>query len=58
MSVLELAFKLLNHTEDHTYLNPIDIATVIDLIEILVKTQVSCTQLLNKKYSVNQRFLL
>ncbi|XP_046574177.1 cadherin EGF LAG seven-pass G-type receptor 1-like [Haliotis rubra] len=39
MSVLELAFKLLNHTEDHTYLNPIDIASVIDLIEILVKTQ-------------------
>ena len=32
--------RLLNHTEENTYVNPIDIATVIDLMSILVETQV------------------
>ncbi|XP_076456593.1 cadherin EGF LAG seven-pass G-type receptor 1-like [Babylonia areolata] len=39
MEVLRMAERLLNHTEDHTYVNPIDVATVIDLLAILVETQ-------------------
>lgn len=42
--MLQLADRLLNHTEENVYLNPIDIATVIDLLGLLVKTQVSSTQ--------------
>ncbi|XP_025108331.1 adhesion G protein-coupled receptor L2-like [Pomacea canaliculata] len=37
--VLRLAERLLNHTEEHTYTNPIDIATVIHLLSLLVSTQ-------------------
>ncbi|ESO83436.1 hypothetical protein LOTGIDRAFT_169300 [Lottia gigantea] len=39
ISVLQLADKLLNHTIHNTYTNPIDIATVIDLLQIMVTTQ-------------------
>ncbi|GFO11822.1 adhesion g protein-coupled receptor l2-like, partial [Plakobranchus ocellatus] len=39
IDVLKLTDRLLNHTEQHVYLNPIDIATVIDLMGVLVKTQ-------------------
>ncbi|KAK3761610.1 hypothetical protein RRG08_040305 [Elysia crispata] len=39
IDVLKLTDRLLNHTEQFVYLNPIDIATVIDLMELLVKTQ-------------------
>ncbi|XP_041364256.1 uncharacterized protein LOC121379672 [Gigantopelta aegis] len=39
IQVLDLAYKLLNHTEENAYTNPIDIATVIDLLEYLVTTQ-------------------
>lgn len=42
--VLRLAERLLNHTEEHTYTNPIDIATVIHLLSLLVSTQVSTPQ--------------
>ena len=38
--VLRMSERLLNHTEENTYINPIDIATVIDLMSILVETQV------------------
>ena len=38
--VLRMSERLLNHTEENTYVNPIDIATVIDLLSILVETQV------------------
>ncbi|XP_070181949.1 cadherin EGF LAG seven-pass G-type receptor 1-like [Littorina saxatilis] len=37
--VLRMSERLLNHTEEYTYVNPIDIATVIDLLSILVETQ-------------------
>ncbi|KAL8609771.1 hypothetical protein ACOMHN_042810 [Nucella lapillus] len=37
--VLRMAERLLNHTEEFTYINPIDIATVIDLLSVLVETQ-------------------
>ncbi|XP_050390445.2 cadherin EGF LAG seven-pass G-type receptor 1 [Patella vulgata] len=37
--ILQLADELLNHTENNSYTNPIDIATVIDLLQIMVKTQ-------------------
>lgn len=40
IDVLRLADRLLNHTQENVYLNPIDIATVIDMLAILVKTQV------------------
>ena len=38
--MLKLTDRLLNHTEQFVYHNPIDIATVIDLMGVLVKTQV------------------
>ncbi|XP_064617683.1 LOW QUALITY PROTEIN: adhesion G protein-coupled receptor L2-like [Liolophura sinensis] len=38
-SILMHADKLLNHTVNHRYENPVDIATVIDLLAILIKTQ-------------------
>lgn len=41
ISILELADKLNNHTKFNSYTNPIDIATVIDLLGMLVETQVS-----------------
>lgn len=40
-SILTHADKLLNHTLNHRYENPVDIATVIDLLAILIKTQVN-----------------
>lgn len=40
ISILELADKLNNHTKFNSYTNPIDIATVIDLLGMLVETQV------------------
>ncbi|CAL1530170.1 unnamed protein product, partial [Lymnaea stagnalis] len=39
IDLLKLAHRLLNHTHENTYHNPIDIATVIDLLAILVKAQ-------------------
>ncbi|KAI8794290.1 latrophilin-3, partial [Biomphalaria glabrata] len=39
IDLLKLAHELLNHTHEYTYINPIDIATVIDLLAILVKAQ-------------------
>nr|KAG5692688.1 hypothetical protein BaRGS_028488 [Batillaria attramentaria] len=37
--VLRMSERLLNHTEEHTYTNPIDIATVIHLLSVLVESQ-------------------
>ncbi|KAH9504056.1 hypothetical protein Btru_067637 [Bulinus truncatus] len=39
IDLLKLAHELLNHTEEHHYINPIDIATVIDLLFVLVRAQ-------------------
>ncbi|CAC5417390.1 unnamed protein product [Mytilus coruscus] len=39
ISILEFADQLLNHTAQNIYTNPIDIATVIDLLEVIVNTQ-------------------
>ncbi|XP_014771943.1 cadherin EGF LAG seven-pass G-type receptor 1 isoform X1 [Octopus bimaculoides] len=39
VSILELADKLNNHTKFNSYTNPIDIATIIDLLGMLVETQ-------------------
>ncbi|XP_059158667.1 cadherin EGF LAG seven-pass G-type receptor 1-like [Physella acuta] len=39
IELLKLAYQLLNHTEVNIYNNPVDIATVIDLLFILVRAQ-------------------
>ncbi|VDI57656.1 latrophilin 2 [Mytilus galloprovincialis] len=39
ISILEFADELLNHTAQNIYTNPIDIATVIDLLEVITNTQ-------------------
>ena len=38
-TLLDLGLELVNHTQANIYVNPVDVATVIDLLEMLVNTQ-------------------
>ena len=38
-TLLELGMELVNHTQANAYINPVDVATVIDLLGMLVNTQ-------------------
>ena len=38
-TLLDLGLELYNHTQSSVYVNPVDVATVIDLLEMLVNTQ-------------------
>ena len=38
-TLLDLGSELMNHTKTNTYINPVDVATVIDMLAMLVNTQ-------------------
>ncbi|KAL4240048.1 latrotoxin receptor [Mactra antiquata] len=49
--LLERGYELVNHTETHTYGNPVDVATVIDLLSMFVNTQANVIVLQVKQWT-------
>ena len=50
-TLLDLGLDLSNHTHANTYTNPVDVATVIDMLAMLVNTQANMINLRTTKWT-------
>ena len=50
-TLLDLGLDLSNHTHANTYTNPVDVATVIDMLAMLVNTQANMINLRTTRWT-------